>query len=222
MLPASSDEFDGDCLDENKWTNGIWYDVTTDLAFCPENVSVRDGNLVLTAKKQDYNGKAYTAGAVESKFDVPGTASYVEVRAKALDKKANVLSAIWMQSSPLSFELNPNPEIDIMETFDYTKMTSTIHTWNQSPSLHLQRGTNGWKTGLEDISADYHTYALERREGKMRFYFDGQLAWEKTSREDSFVETFPPHGAQFGGTSRYARGTVSSGRISRRLCKNLL
>ena len=67
-------------------------------------------------------------------------------------------------------------------------MTSTIHTWNQSPSLHLQRGTNGWKTGLEDISADYHTYALERREGKMRFYFDGQLAWEKTSREDSFVE----------------------------------
>ena len=93
-----------------------------------------------------------------------------------------------MQSSPLSFELNPNPEIDIMETFDYTKMTSTIHTWNQSPSLHLQRGTNGWKTGLEDISADYHTYALERREGKMRFYFDGQLAWEKTSREDSFVE----------------------------------
>ena len=49
-----------------KWTNGIWYDVTTDLAFCPENVSVRDGNLVLTAKKQDYNGKAYTAGAVES------------------------------------------------------------------------------------------------------------------------------------------------------------
>ena len=188
LLPASSDEFDGDCLDENKWTNGIWYDVTTDLAFCPENVSVRDGNLVLTAKKQDYNGKAYTAGAVESKFDVPGTASYVEVRAKALDKKANVLSAIWMQSSPLSFELNPNPEIDIMETFDYTKMTSTIHTWNQSPSLHLQRGTNGWKTGLEDISADYHTYALERREGKMRFYFDGQLAWEKTSREDSFVE----------------------------------
>ncbi len=54
-------------------------------------------------------------------------------------------------------------------------------------SLH-GRGTNGWKTGLEDISADYHTYALERREGKMRFYFDGQLAWEKTSREDSFVE----------------------------------
>lgn len=188
LLPAASDEFDGTCLDEQKWTNGIWYDVTTDLAFHPDNVSVRDGNLVLAAKKEAYNGKNYTAAAVESKFEVPGTASYVEVRAKALGKKANVLSAIWMQSSPLNSALNPNPEIDIMETFDYTKMTSTLHTWHQNPSIHLQRGTKGWKTGLEDISADYHTYALERRDGKLRFYFDGQLTWEKTSIEDSFVE----------------------------------
>lgn len=188
LLPAASDEFDGTCLDEQKWTNGIWYDMTTDLAFHPDNVSVRDGNLVLAAKKEAYNGKNYTAAAVESKFEVPGTASYVEVRAKALDKKANVLSAIWMQSSPLNSALNPNPEIDIMETFDYTKMTSTLHTWHQNPSIHLQRGTKGWKTGLEDISADYHTYALERRDGKLRFYFDGQLTWEKTSIEDSFVE----------------------------------
>lgn len=188
LLPAASDEFDGTSLDESKWKNGIWYDVTTDLAFHPDNVSVRDGNLVLAAKKQAYNGKNYTAAAVESKFDVPGTASYVEVRAKALDKKANVLSAIWMQSSPLNHALNPNPEIDIMETFDYSKMTSTLHTWHQNPSIHLQRGTKGWNTGLDDISADYHTYALERRDGKLRFYFDGQLTWEKTSTEDSFVE----------------------------------
>lgn len=188
LLPAASDEFDGTSLDAQKWKNGIWYDVTTDLAFCPNNVSVRDGNLVLTAKKEDYNGKHYTAGAIESKFDVPGTASYVEVRAKALDKNANVLSAIWLQSSPLTWALNPNPEIDIMETFDYTKMTSTLHTWRQSPSLHLQMGTNAWNTGLEDISADYHTYALERRDGKMRFYFDGKLAWERSSIEDSFTE----------------------------------
>lgn len=188
LLPAASDEFEGTSLNEEKWKKGIWYDVTTDLAFHPDNISVRDGNLVLAAKKEEYNGKNYTAAAVESKFDVPGTASYVEVRAKALDKKANVLSAIWMQSSPLNHALNPNPEIDIMETFDYSKMTSTLHTWHQKPNIHLQRGTKGWNTGLDDISADYHTYALERRDGKLRFYFDGQLTWEKTSTEDSFVE----------------------------------
>lgn len=137
LLPAASDEFDGNELDSTKWNNGIWYDVTSALAFSPSNVTVRDGNLVLTAKKENYNGKSYTAGAVESKFEVPGTDSYVEVRAKALDKRANVLSAIWLQSSPLNSFMDPNPEIDIMETFDYGKLSSTLHIWQQRPSFHL-------------------------------------------------------------------------------------
>lgn len=127
LLPAVSDEFSGSGLDSSKWNNGIWYDVTGELAFSPDNVKVENGNLVLEAKKEERNGKLFTAGAVESKFEVPGTDSYVEVRAKALDKRANVLSAIWMQSSPLNWAMNPNPEIDIMETFDYSKLTSTLH-----------------------------------------------------------------------------------------------
>lgn len=188
LLPQNSDDFDGNSLDETKWKNGIWYDTTSELAFHPKNVSVRDGNLVLAARSEMYNGKNYTAAAVESRFEIPGTASYVEVRAKALDKNANVLSAIWLQSSPLTWELNPNPEIDIMETFDYSKMTSTLHTWWQKPSIHLQRGHRAWQTGLEDISTDYHTYGLERRNGVLRFYFDGQLTWEKSSWTSSFVE----------------------------------
>lgn len=188
LLPAASDEFDGTSLDTSKWNNGIWYDVTSALAFKQENVSVAGGNLVLTAKKESYNGRAYTAGAVESKFEIPGTASYVEVRARALDKRANVLSAVWMQSSPLTGILNPNPEIDIMETFNYSKMESTLHVWNISPDSHTQMGTNSFDTGVADVSGDYHTYGLERRDGKLRFYFDGKLAWEKTSAEDSFAE----------------------------------
>lgn len=188
LLPAASDEFSGNALDSSKWKNGIWYDVTTELAFSPDNVKVEDGNLVLEAKKEERNGKLFTAGAVESRFEVPGTDSYVEVRAKVLDRRANVLSAIWMQSSPLNWAMNPNPEIDIMETFDYSKLTSTLHIWKQSPAIHMQVGQNRWNTGLSDISADYHTYGLERRDGKMRFYFDGRLAWEKVSSWDSFVE----------------------------------
>lgn len=188
LLETSSDEFDGTELNSNRWNNGIWYDVSTDLAFKPENVLVADGNLILRAVKENYNGKSYTIGSIESKFEIPGTDSYVEVRAKVLDSRANVLSAIWLQSSPLNYAMNPNPEIDIMETFDYAKMTSTIHIWKQNPSVHLQLGKNNWNTGLTDISEEYHTYGLERRNGKMRFYFDGELTWEKTSAYDSFVE----------------------------------
>lgn len=188
LLPEASDEFDQEHLNTEKWNIGIWYDITTDLAFSPNNVRVSDGCLILDSKHENFNGKQYTAGAVESKFEVPGTDCYVEVRAKALDKQANVLSAIWMQSSPMTKALNPNPEIDIMETFDYKKMSSTLHIWKMDPQIHLQIGNTNWNTGLNDISADFHTYALERRNGRLKFYFDGQLTWDKSVSYDSFVE----------------------------------
>lgn len=188
LLPGNSDEFNGEELDKTKWKNGIWYDSSSELAFHPDNVVVANGQLQLVAKNEEYLGKNYTAGAVESRFEIPGTASYVEVRAKVLNRRANVLSAIWLQSSPLSWSLNPNPEIDILETFDYSKMTSTLHTWWQKPAFHIQHASRGWRTGLEDISQDYHIYGLERRNGVLKFYFDGHLTWEKRSWTQSFHE----------------------------------
>lgn len=190
LLEESSDEFNENQLDNSKWKVGLWYDVTSALAFKDSNVSVRDGNLILTAKQENYNGKSYTCGAIESKFELPGTDCYVEVRAKALDKDANVLSAIWLQSSPLSPLMNPNPEIDIMETVNYSQLSSTLHTWEQTPQgeVHYQRGTNNYNTGYNDISDDFHTYGLERNNGKLKFYFDGKLAWEKAAPDNSFTE----------------------------------
>jgi hypothetical protein len=38
-----------------------------------------------------------------------------------------------------------------------------------------------------DVSADYHVYGLERRHGKLRFYFDGRLAWKVAPSEPAFV-----------------------------------
>ena len=46
-------------------------------------------------------------------------------------------------------------------------------------------------TGV-DVSADYHVYGLERSNGKLRFYFDGKLAWEITPSDPSFVN-MPRH-----------------------------
>ena len=134
LVVAASDEFDGSTLDAAKWKKGLWYDTSGVLAFKQENIAVSGGNLVLTARKEAFNEKSYTFGAVESLFDVPGANSYVEVRAKALHRNANVLSAIWLQSSPLTSTNNPNPEIDIQETFNYHRMDSTLHTWAIDPA----------------------------------------------------------------------------------------
>lgn len=198
---AASDEFDGLTLDAAKWKKGLWYDTSGVLAFKEENIAVSGGNLVLTARKEVFNEKTYTYGAVESLFDVPGVNSYVEVRAKALHHNANVLSAVWLQSSPLTSASNPNPEIDIQETFNSYGVVSTLHTWAIDPDrpaptaeneyIHTQTAPNEFKTGV-DVSADFHIYGLKRSHGKLRFYFDGKLAWEVAPSEPSFVN-LPRH-----------------------------
>ena len=138
LVVAASDEFDGSTLDAAKWKKGLWYDTSGVLAFKQENITVSGGNLVLTARKEVFNEKSYTCGAVESLFDVPGVNSYLEVRAKALPRVANVLSAIWLQSSPLTLANNPNPEIDIQETFNYPACPA-LSTPGPSTPLILHR-----------------------------------------------------------------------------------
>ena len=182
----SSDEFSGSELDTLKWNKGLWYSTSGQLAFKNSNITVADGNLLLTAKTESYNGKAYTIGAVESKFDIPGHNSYVEVRAKVLTSSANVLSAIWMQSSPLSSSLDPNPEIDIMESFNFNQYSQALHLWHTTNG-HTALGGYNWNTGV-DISLDYHLYKLERINGKLKFYFDGVLTWETSPADQSFYD----------------------------------
>ncbi len=201
QVAAASDEFDGFTLDAAKWKKGLWYDTSGVLAFKRENIAVSGGNLALTARREAFNEKSYTFGAVESLFDVPGATSYVEVRAKALQRNANVLSAIWLQSSPLTMANNPNPEVDIQETFNYQGMVSTLHTWAIDPAapaptvpddyVHTQTAPNEFDAGV-DISADFHIYGLERSDAKLRFYFDGKLAWEVAPSDPSFLN-MPRH-----------------------------
>ncbi|WP_433243376.1 glycoside hydrolase family 16 protein [Streptosporangium sp. CA-135522] len=189
LVSAASDEFTGTGLDAAKWRTGLWYAKSGVGAFNPSNVSVADGNLLLTAKKESYNGSPYTFGAVESKFDVPGD-SYVEVRAKVLDSRANVLSAIWLQSSPLSVEHNPNPEIDIHETFSYSRIVSTLHrwVWPYSAENHHVDGDKRFDFGVADTSTGYHVYGLERRNGRLRFFADGKLAWDVVPPDPAYVD----------------------------------
>lgn len=190
LNPALSDEFDTESIDLNKWQTefgDIAYPVSTYkgtadnyqplLAFKNTMIRVKSGSLHLSAAKENYRGAPYVAGAVQSQFDIPGEPSYVEVRAKMLNSQANVLSAIWLQTFPSN--INPNPEIDIQETFDYSNMFSTLHVWpNSNATEHVQFGSNTFPTGAADISQDYHVYGLERRDGWLRFYFDGKLAWQ--------------------------------------------
>lgn len=192
LIPAASDEFNGSALDTAKWRKGIWYKVSGNEqdggAFRPENVTVSGGNLVISAKTEDFGGRHHTYGAVESLFEVPGDNTYVEVRAKLLDSRANVLSAIWMQSSPLSVANNPNPEIDIHESFSSRRMVSTLHRWVKSATKeeHFGDGDERVDFGIADNSTGFHTYGLRRQYGILTFFQDGRPGWTVTPNDPAY------------------------------------
>lgn len=187
LVPFASDDFAS--FDTARWSTALWYASSGVGTFSAANVTVTDGELVLTAARQSEGSTPYTFGAVESKFDIPGAPSYVEVRARPLTSKANVLSAVWMQSSPLTIASNPNPEIDIEETFSYDQLASSLHRWNVplTDENHFLDAHHRYVTGVADSSESYHLYGLERRDGRLRFFFDGKLAWETTPAETVYV-----------------------------------
>jgi beta-glucanase (GH16 family) len=192
-VSALSDEFNGNSLDASKWKRGLWYDVSGDFAFKDENTSVKDGNLQLTAKKELFNGKEFTIGAVESKFDMPAQPSLVRVRAKLLSDAANVCSAIWLQSWPEVIN-NPNPEIDIIEYFFKTEMHMNLFTWDKDnsgkyESVDYKGQVFDYK---KDLSNEFHVYGLERMNGNLRFYFDDKLVYEWKSPNPAF-SNMPRH-----------------------------
>ncbi|GAB6893781.1 hypothetical protein JCM18909A_16190 [Cutibacterium acnes subsp. elongatum] len=154
-------------------------------------MSFSGGQLHVAARAEQVDSFSYTFGAVESVFDVPGLCTYVEVRAKVLPSAARVLSAIWMQSSALDggpsllTGAEPNPELDVEETFDHTKMNIATHVWpDNTEATHRRFGGHAYPVGV-DISRDYHTYGVERSDGRLRFYCDRHLAWETKPGDSS-------------------------------------
>ncbi|WP_229771690.1 glycoside hydrolase family 16 protein [Cutibacterium porci] len=183
-LLGVGDEFSDPVRSSVQWHRGLWYSHSGSGLFRDANVSFSDGQLRLSARAERVDDYSYTFGAVESVFDLPGLCTYVEVRAKVLPSTARVLSAIWMQSSALDggplllTGAEPNPELDVEETFDYMKMNIATHVWpDNTETTHRRFGGHAYPVDV-DISRDYHTYGVERRDGRLRFYFDRHLAWE--------------------------------------------
>ncbi|OAB45745.1 glycoside hydrolase family 16 protein [Paenibacillus antarcticus] len=177
---SKSDEFDS--LDLNKWDTSFWYDISGVFAFNSNNVAVSGGNVNLSAKKENYNGKSYTSAVLKSKFQVGGD-SYTEIKAKMINKNANVTAALWLSDQPAQWS-NPNIEIDIMESLDPDgapqRVESTLHTWPVSPDFHFVAGNKKYNAPAP-LDNDFHVYGLERRDGKLRFYLDGVKYWEYTA-----------------------------------------
>ena len=177
-----SDEFDGETLDAGKWSPNIWPARKVndeDQTYTPreKNLRVENGNLVIEAHKEDYEGANYTSGRVHS--DGKGDFLYGRFEARAkLPRGKGTWAAIWMlPSDPFKYATTceegedwqgsstcnawPNSgEIDIMEHVGYQMghIHGTVHNeayywlkWEQRKGRIL----------LDDVDTAFHVYALE-------------------------------------------------------------
>lgn len=118
-----SDEFDGPSLNKDNWTceigrgsNGWGNAELQYYTDRPENVDIRDGKLVITARKENYQGASATSARLITLEKVFFKYGYITASIK-LPKTANGLwPAFWMMGNDFKSKGWPNcGETDILE-----------------------------------------------------------------------------------------------------------
>jgi beta-glucanase (GH16 family) len=173
------DEFDGEALDAGKWwpRNPRWLG-RQPAYFWPGNVTVDDGKLHLTMRKQevpeaprDKGYHTYTSAAVQSKTRV--LYGYFEIKARPM--KSHGSSSFWFYRN----EPQRWTEIDVFEIgggapgFE-RKYNMNVHVF-KTPTEKKHWSKHGEWIAPADLADDYHVYALQWDEDKLKWYFDGVL-----------------------------------------------
>ena len=189
--PTWSDEFDGpdgSAPDPSKWTVEVSstsppneeLQCYTDGA---DNISVRGGELVITAKREDYRCpdgqlRQYTSGRMNSLGKFAQKYGRFEARVRVPSGKG-FWPAFWMMGNDIEkVDWPACGEIDVMEQIgrEPTKIFGTIHGPNywgeKGPSTVLDLGA--------PVAAGYHVFAVEWEPERIRFFVDGRLYSART------------------------------------------
>jgi beta-glucanase (GH16 family) len=160
-----SDEFNGPAIDTASWsfatgTGGNGWGNHELEYYTPrkENAEIKNGQLVITARKEDYNGYAYTSARMLTKGKRDFVYGRVDIRAK-LPEGQGIWPALWMLGANIDSVGWPAcGEIDIMEMIGHKPDTvfGTLH-WGREN--HRSKGGNfGLAAGK--FKDDFHIFSL--------------------------------------------------------------
>ncbi len=172
-----SDEFDrAGALDASKWGYETGYIRNKEAQFYTtraENVRAEDGNLVIEARKEPYQGYEYTSASINTLGRFEFLYGRVEVRAK-IPTGNGTWPAIWMLGVNRKEVGWPAcGEIDIMENvgFDPLKIVGSIHTAAYNHTIGTQKSAN---VTVANPWEGFHVYAMEWYADRIDIFVDGQ------------------------------------------------
>ncbi|WP_294646033.1 family 16 glycosylhydrolase [uncultured Rothia sp.] len=195
-----SDEFNGP-LDTTKW--GYQYGCfdpaqrsQAQYTDSPDNVSVRDGYLNLTARyspmKTKWDGTQiprtcksgsttydalFTSGMITTKYAAPASGFYAEARIK-LPTARSSWSSFWATGTDEKLGGWPgNGEIDVFESkgYDPTYLMSNVHSPRVSNPKKTEQHQGMMHGDTATSQSEFHTYGVLKSADAIEFYFDGQL-----------------------------------------------
>ena len=185
-----SDEFDGNSIDTNKWhfeigtgDNGWGNNELEYYTDRSDNAFIRDGNLIIRAQKEDYQGAQYTSARMttQGKFDT--VYGKFEARLK-LPSGQGIWPAFWLLGSNIGQVGWPAcGEIDIMEFVG--KDPNNVHSSTHGPGFDTSDPYNN-NGGF----SDFHTYAANWQPGKIEFYVDNNL-FKTVTRDNAGSGSWP-------------------------------
>lgn len=192
-----NDEFEGNSLDETKWEYMVgtgaeyvedgWGNQEQQYYTDGENAEVRNGHLIITAKKNTdsskYSGKKYTSTRLWTKGDSPlFSKKYGRFEAKmSLPSGTGYWPAFWlMPTYDVYGTWASSGEIDIMEVRGRVTDTvnAAVHYGTQWPN---NKHNGGAYVDSQFDTTKEHVYALEWVPGEIRWYVDNELYYSTSN-----------------------------------------
>jgi beta-glucanase (GH16 family) len=171
-----SDEFDSTNINMSNWTydtgGGGWGNSELEnYTGRPENASVKNGALLIVARKESYGGNSYTSARLKSQNLRTFTYGRIEARLR-LPAGQGLWPAFWMLGSRITQVGWPGcGEIDIMEHINTVSLVYGTMHWDNNG--HAQYGGS---TSC-DVT-QYHTYSVEWNSGAITWFVDGTQYWQ--------------------------------------------
>ncbi|PPL19879.1 glycoside hydrolase family 16 protein [Microterricola pindariensis] len=205
-----NDEFTGNALNRASWNvenDSTFGDGNQELACLldrPENVSVADGLLTITARDEPSpivcggrdarfpDGRRYTSGMLTTKNKVDFEYGRFEIRARtplAQGTSKGLWPAFWLRPSASKVG-----EVDILEAigtgasdpFRANRVVQTIH-YDYEPTF-LQEGTD-YDMLAGTTAGGFHDYALEWAPGSLIWFVDGVRTFERNTATTPWLDT---------------------------------
>lgn len=174
-----SDEFNYTGLpDSSKWN----YDVGGDgwgnneleyyTAKRLENARVENGNLIIEARKEEWQGKHYTSARLVTSNKAAWQYGRIEVKAK-IPKGRGTWPAIWTLADNIK-TWPDDGELDIMEHVGFNQgvIHGTIHCKKYNHTTNTQKGDT---IRVNDCSENFHVYAIDWNKDSINISVDENI-----------------------------------------------